>query len=156
MTLLTQDYFLADEYTTTKNISMANVSMTMKNLFKNDDISDDFLKLGNCTFINKKFNKLPRCFKDWLSMTETTDFSEYLPSAFLESELGLSKKEIIQSGIVLDETIIFKKRFYRLNTEFFKEHKKHILYTLDKFDFQASQENIKGYLRIGRKYLTWY
>ena len=151
---LNNNYICANQYVIDRNIHIANVSNLKKNMSERD-----FMELGNCTFLRKD-GKLSLDLKKYIYLEnrEHFDFTNYLPCAFLKSELELSEKELFDSGLVKNKLEIAGKKFYELS-EFFDNKRNKVFYTLDRKDYFDVINNIRDldFLKISdKKYLTWY
>lgn len=154
MHFLTSNYFFADEYTKSKNITNANITNIKRTL---DERS--FVDLGNYTFFRKDAELPPELRKYAIGkMGGTFDFTNHLPCPYVHNELELSEKELYNFNLVNSQETLFGKKFYKLS-EFFDDKRDKVFYTLLKDDFvnTISEHPDLEYLKIhNNKLLTWY
>lgn len=147
-------YFLANELTDKLGIHIANISMFIKNI-KDDEI-DNILKLGNCTFIKKDFNKLPKALLKGVHLC--TELNNVLPRSWFKEDLDVTDKELEKCNIATIIEIAGRK-FYQFTNKFAEEINGKVLYILDKSDTESCSRNgeINGYVQLSKnKFLVWY
>lgn len=152
MELLNNNHILANELVQKMGIHIANASMIN---------SPNVLKLGNCNFIEKNDNHLPKNMRKFIRENSDTftNLENLLPATYARDELGVSQKHLLSSEIVTDVVEIANKDFYKFNETFVKRVRKKILNVLDKDEFKEclSEKLITDYIELTKnKYLTMY
>lgn len=154
---LKKNYILANELVQKMGIHIANISMLAKD--HEDDDSGTFIKMNNCTFVNKASSNLPNNFKHACMIHEFTDMTDKLPCTFVRAEYEVTEKELFKSGMVIEKIEVAGKDFYRFAPEFVQKMKYKIGYVLDKAETDScmSKGQIDGYIQLGKnKFFTWY
>lgn len=155
---LDKKYVLANELVQKMGINIANISVLRKQYEYEDDLTT-IVKMNNCNFLNSKSQKLPNNIRCGLSEHEFTDMSNKLPLTYVRSEYGMTEKELLKSGLVLEKIKVGGKDFFVFNDEIVATMKNKIGYVLDKNDTSDCMKRglIEGYVQLNKnKFFTWY
>ncbi len=153
-----ENYILGNELAQISNFNIANISMFVKKLHEEENF-EDVKQLGNCTFINKNYSKLPKYLIK--NTNKCTDISNKLPVSFLKKEFSLQKDVIIKAlkQYITRECTIAGKEFIEFNSEFVSKFKNKIYYVLGRNEMQEALQDktIDGFIELQRnKFLVWY
>lgn len=155
---LGKNYVLANELVQKMNIGMANISILRAKLEDEGDETTLF-KMNNCTFIKTNSHKLPKNIRNGILANEFTDLTDKIYVPYMQTEHGLSKKEVLSMDVCDGIELVGGKEFYVFNKEFVKKVKNKVLYVLspDECADCHRKGQIKGFLQVNkRKFLTWY
>lgn len=150
MELLNNKSILSNELVQKMGIHIANISMLE---------SPNIVKMGNCNFLQPDDLFLPKNIKKFIIENEFTNLENMLPCKFAKDELGISEKQMLQTGIVDKIVEVYGKQFYKFSDNFVKRIHKKVLNVLDKEDFEDCLKNncITDYIELSKtKYLTMY
>lgn len=155
------NYILANELAEKGNIHVANFSMLHNNL-SNLGLPDT-LKYGNCVFVDKNSNFLPKYIKDLANNPEIeyTDMSNKWLTSYATTELGVSKNYILSSLAEYHptEVTVAKKKFIEFDNSFINLLHQKCLNVLTEEDTMEcyNDGDIEGYIKLKKdKYITWY
>jgi hypothetical protein len=140
------------------NIGMANISILRSQLEYEGDETTLF-KMNNCTFIKTNSHRLPKNIRNGIIANNFTDLTDKIYVPYMQTEHGLSKKEVLSLDVCNGITKVGGKDFYVFDKEFVKKVKNKVLYVLapDECVHCYRKGQIEGFIQVNkRKFLTWY
>lgn len=160
-TFLTNDFILGNELAEKGNFCVGNISM-VKNKLDDKGLTNDIIKMNNCTFVKKNSVNVPLYFKNVMSSNEFTDLTNLLPITYFMEEyriLHTDIKKLKELKFIIEELQISSKMFFRFSDEFVKICENSVMYTLSKKETMECLRTttIDKYIQLSKnKYLTWY
>jgi len=155
---LDSNYVLGNELVQKMDIHIANVSMVARNLEKVGNY-EDIVKLGNCTFINKKSLFLPKNIVRGIITNDFTPMYNKLPCTYVHQEFQTSQAKLLNSNFIKGIVEVSGKKFYEFEDKFIEDIHEKVLNILDREDALDCFDNgdILGYVELSKnKFLTWY
>jgi hypothetical protein len=155
---LNKNYILANELVEKMGIHIANISMLRSHLEEVDDDISTIRKMGNCNFIKKNSLKLPKNIREGIYSNTFADVSNKLPCSWVKTEYEISDSELKKSGVVENVVTISGKKFYVFKDDFVKTTRNKIVYVLNEQETMDCYKKgqIDGYIKAGKRYITWY
>jgi len=150
------DYILGNEIAKKANISIANISMLIKNHNLINGI--DFLKFKSINLINKNSLYLPRNIRKIIDKYKFTDLSEYVPYIYFTELFEFKLKNIKNFSIIK----ICNKKFVKINDKYFEKiikDEKLVKVVVDRNEVKSLLDDslIKGFKHLSKgRTFVWY